>query len=644
MAAQIHSSMFLFDVPPTVMETFCKIIDSGDGSMGWRALASRILPNWLEMRYTERLEAAGKSPTRELLWSWAQKNKTVGDLLAVLEDMGHERAVHLLSTGGMKTVSSTGNGCIISPKENTVQPQYSLQAGRDADISETTHDSGLLCYLNSSANGGKVQRYRISYSDVIMATQNFHQSLKIGEGAFSEVYKGVKGNQTFAVKMLKQEKKDAWKKLWNAFRTEIEVLHLYQHPNILELWGCFSDGDRYCVVTPYLPNGSLCHRLHGQGAGLPLSWQERLGIIKGTARAVTHLHTTQPCSVICGNITSANILLDDQLQPKLSDFGMACLRPHSVNQTCTIAMDAGSLGTLGYLPEEYIRDGKLSVKQDVYSFGVVVMETLTGLRPVLETPKHILLRDMLCREVEESGGTDVCLCHLDGSAGRWPHAMALCLFRLAMECTSGRPRSRPHMSAALQVLSQLLPLPCLPEDQPRTLDSTANLTGHQGAGASLPVEDDETSPPLLATQDPGPCECSQSEVTYLGEQYREREREAGAAQQDVGVRAPAQSWRSWPSDLYGSWPVQCSCAAEENGQECEDCRANGFTPSREDATAGGDTHCSQKQEVVENVAKERFRDKIQLYNSGLLNTEELLSMELVPPRPSPGNSSAWQSS
>uniref|UniRef100_A0A674A3C3 Interleukin-1 receptor-associated kinase 3 n=1 Tax=Salmo trutta TaxID=8032 RepID=A0A674A3C3_SALTR len=80
----MDSSMYLYD-----------IIDSGDDSLGWRGLAARIVPSWMEVRRTERLEAIGKSPTRELIWSWAQQNKTVGDLVNVLEDMGHYRALQL---------------------------------------------------------------------------------------------------------------------------------------------------------------------------------------------------------------------------------------------------------------------------------------------------------------------------------------------------------------------------------------------------------------------------------------------------------------------------------------------------------------------------------------------------------------------
>ncbi|XP_071187822.1 interleukin-1 receptor-associated kinase 3 isoform X3 [Salvelinus alpinus] len=474
-------------------------------------------------------------------------------------------------------------------------------------------------------------RLVITYSDVIEGTRHFHQDMKISEGSFSAVYRAVKGNETFAVKLFKQVQKASWRKLWDLFRREMEVHHLYQHPNILELLGCYSDGDRYWLVYPYLPSGSLFHRLHGQNVVPTLSWQERLDIIKGTAKAVYHLHMAQPCTVVCGNITSSNILLDERLQPKLSDFGTARLRPHSVSQSCTVTLDT-TFGTLGYLPEEYIRDGKLSVSLDVFSLGVVIMEILTGRKVREETPKHALLRDVLSGEVEDTGSVDSCLQYLDPRAGLCPHSMSFTLLRLALDCTSTRPRNRPTMENVLQVLSQLLPLPCPPEDQPHTLTDQAPAPPASPA-QSVPVEDDEHSYPIENPQPApaqgGPCECSQSEVTYLGS----GERSSHLSREGPGERAGAEEadqslqTNGEPVDLYGSWPVQCSCSAEVDGLGCEDCRANGFTPCPSDLPQGDLSFSSLS--VVDNPAKQRMMNKIDLYNRGLLRTEELLSVSMT---------------
>uniref|UniRef100_A0A8C1WYR0 Interleukin-1 receptor-associated kinase 3 n=1 Tax=Cyprinus carpio TaxID=7962 RepID=A0A8C1WYR0_CYPCA len=509
MSGKIDPSTFLFDVPPVLMGSFCRLMDCGVDGLGWRALATHILPSQLEVRCVEMYVAAGKSPTQELMWLWAQQNKTVGDLLKVLDEMGHARA---------RSLFQSQDSCMLKSSSPTLFATYLPNTEGSCQISPLNPESVSV--------KGEKQQYFITYSDVIEGTKHFHQDLKIRASAFADVYCGKWGNRSFAVKVFKQGNKANWKALWEKFTKEIEVLKLYQHPNILELWGSFSEADRFCLVYPYLHNGSLFHRLHEE-VQRPLSWEERLNIIKGTAKAVNHLHTAQPCIVICGNITSSNILLDEHLQPKLSDFGLAHLRPHSVNQSCTIVMDTASHSNLGYLPEEYIRDGKLSVKLDVYSLGMVILETCTGQKVKQESGKSLFLRDELHSEFEEKGSVDACLRFLDPKVEHWPAAVALCLLRIGLECTGSKMRVRPSMEMVLQRLNQLLPMPALPEDQPHTLDDTVPLqqpyNGHRPR-LSFPIEVDENHSPLEEPQPhrvpnlAKPCECSQSELTwtYMG--------------------------------------------------------------------------------------------------------------------------------
>uniref|UniRef100_A0A8C2HX75 Interleukin-1 receptor-associated kinase 3 n=1 Tax=Cyprinus carpio TaxID=7962 RepID=A0A8C2HX75_CYPCA len=610
MSGKIDPSTFLFDVPPVLMGSFCRLMDCGVDGLGWRALATHILPSQLEVRCVEMYVAAGKSPTQELMWLWAQQNKTVGDLLKVLDEMGHARARSLFQSQGNIFIylPNTEGSCQISP----LNPE-------------------------SVSVKGEKQQYFITYSDVIEGTRHFHQDLKIRASAFAEVYCGKWGNRSFAVKVFKQGNKANWKALWEKFTKEIEVLKLYQHPNILELWGSFSEADRFCLVYPYLHNGSLFHRLHEE-VQRPLSCEERLNIIKGTAKAVNHLHTAQPCIVICGNITSSNILLDEHLQPKLSDFGLAHLRPHSVNQSCTIVMDTASYSNLGYLPEEYIRDGKLSVKLDVYSLGMVILETCTGQKVKQESGKSLFLRDELHSEFEEKGSVDACLRFLDPKVEHWPAAVALCLLRIGLECTGSKMRVRPSMEMVLQRLNQLLPMPALPEDQPHTLDDTVPLqqpyNGHRPR-LSFPIEVDENHSPLEEPQPhrvpnlAKPCECSQSEVTFLsvGDHNLSHSLRECLLENDRVVSA-SQSLHSDSAahlDLYGSWPVECSCSTGTEAQGCEDCCANGFSQSVLYVTVDDDAQPSQNG--ITNPAKEKIRNKIHLYNQGLINTEELLSLK-----------------
>ncbi|XP_041110050.1 interleukin-1 receptor-associated kinase 3-like [Polyodon spathula] len=399
-------------------------------------------------------------------------------------------------------------------------------------------------------------------------------------------------NQTYAVKLFKQGKQTEWKKLWKLFMSEVNVLILYHHPHIVELSGYCSDNGSYCLVYPYMHNGSLHSRLHGPSPTF-LPWETRLNIVKGTAQAIQYLHTAQPCAVVCGNITSANILLDERFEPKLCDFGMASLRPHSVNQSCTISLDPGTRRAWGYQPEEYIRDGKLSVKLDVSSFGVVIMEVLSGRRAVHDGPGHTVLRDVVTEVVERSGSVDSCLQFLDERAGSWPHAVSLKLFHLAINCTASRARVRPLMTTVLEVLSELNPACYSAEDQPHTLkDMEAPPLTYGQVRMSLPVENDEIQDfpfqtPELNTDgshqreqgraQKSPCECSQSEVTFRGSEA-------------IASESPSSVWRfllpesraeDWPASRRLPGPccsraVECSCASEEAGGQCEECRASGF--------------------------------------------------------------------
>ncbi|TSK13276.1 Interleukin-1 receptor-associated kinase 3 [Bagarius yarrelli] len=227
---------------------------------------------------------------------------------------------------------------------------------------------------------------------------------------------------------------------------------------------------------------------------------------------------------------------------------MAHLRPHTVNQSCTITMDTGPLSNLAYLPEEYIRDGKLSVKLDIYSLG---------------------MRDVLSLEVEEKGSVDACLCFLDSSAGEWPTAVAMCLLRLGLECTSSRARARPSMDNVLEKLNEIQPLPFALDECPQTLvDMTpSSIPLTDGLSSGMPGRNDR---PQLPEQSE-PQECSQSEVIFVGKNKHgmclERE---NAAEQCLQTECTSAL------DLYSSWPVECSCAAGvETG--CEDCWANGFS-------------------------------------------------------------------
>ncbi|XP_015362462.1 interleukin-1 receptor-associated kinase 1 isoform X4 [Marmota marmota marmota] len=210
--------------------------------------------------------------------------------------------------------------------------------------------------------------------EISQGTRNFSEELRIGEGGFGCVYQAVMRNTTYAVKRLKEESDLEWTVVKQSFLTEVKQLSRFRHPNIVDFAGYCAESGFYCLVYGFLPNGSLEDRLHFQAEACPpLSWTQRLDILLGTARAIQFLHQDSP-SLIHGDIKSSNVLLDERLMPKLGDFGLARFSRFAgtnPGQSSAVARTHTVRGTLAYLPEEYIKTGRLAVDTDTFSFGVV---------------------------------------------------------------------------------------------------------------------------------------------------------------------------------------------------------------------------------------------------------------------------------
>ncbi|XP_049481879.1 interleukin-1 receptor-associated kinase 3 [Panthera uncia] len=588
----LSAHTLLFDLPPALLGELCAVLDSCDGALGWRGLAERLSNSWLDVRHIEKYVDQGKSGTRELLWSWAQKNKTIGDLLQILQEMGHHRAIHLIVNHGAPLKSQSHHGDSFPnmlPKE----------------IANVTVDNVLIPEHNEK---GILFKSSVSFQNIRDGTKNFHKDFLIGEGEIFEVYRAEIQNRTYAIKLFKQEKKMQCKKQWKQFLSELEVLLLFHHPNILELTAYFTESEKFCLVYPYMRNGSLFDRLQCVGNTAPLSWHIRISVLIGTSRAIQYLHNTEPCSVICGSVSSANILLDDRFEPKLTDFGMAHFRPHPEHQSSTISMASSSTKHLWYMPEEYIRQGKLSIKTDVYSFGIVIMEVLTGCKVVLDDPKHIQLRDLLM-ELMEKRGLDSCLSFLDKKVHPCPRNFSAKLFSLAGQCATTRAKLRPSMDEVLTTLESTQACLYFAEDPPTSLKSFRCPSPlFLDNVPSIPVEDDENQNNRSHPHDQGlrkdgvtpkvPFECSQSEVTFLG-----FHRKTGGERKEDACNMPSSSCKeSWsakhsalsqdsgacgadldpsaeaPDPSYRSRPVETSCSSESSWNECEQYKKESISP------------------------------------------------------------------
>ncbi|KAJ7960004.1 Cysteine-rich receptor-like protein kinase [Quillaja saponaria] len=209
-----------------------------------------------------------------------------------------------------------------------------------------------------------------SYKDLKSATKNFSEETKLGEGGFGEVYKGtLKNGKVVAVKKLalgQSSRVDA------TFESEVKLISNVHHRNLVRLLGCCSKGPERLLVYEYMENSSLDKFLFGERRG-SLNWKQRYDIILGTARGLAYLHEEFHVCIIHRDIKTSNILLDDYLQPRIADFGLARLLPEDKTHLST-----QFAGTLGYTAPEYAIHGQLSEKADTYSYGVVLLEIISG--------------------------------------------------------------------------------------------------------------------------------------------------------------------------------------------------------------------------------------------------------------------------
>ncbi|MBA0705539.1 hypothetical protein Golax_017730, partial [Gossypium laxum] len=209
------------------------------------------------------------------------------------------------------------------------------------------------------------------FATVAMATNNFSSNNILGQGGFGPVYKGtlIEG-QEIAVKRLSKNSGQGLEE----FKNEVTLISKLQHRNLVKLIGCCVRKDEKMLIYEYMPNKSLDYFIFDQTRSKLLDWRIRMHIIDGIARGVLYLHHDSRLRIIHRDLKASNILLDNNMNPKISDFGLA--RKFGVDQTQ--AKTKRVVGTYGYMSPEYALDGLFSTKSDVFSFGVLVLEILSG--------------------------------------------------------------------------------------------------------------------------------------------------------------------------------------------------------------------------------------------------------------------------
>ncbi|KAM3762040.1 hypothetical protein ACB098_01G314500 [Castanea mollissima] len=217
---------------------------------------------------------------------------------------------------------------------------------------------------------------QLTLSQLLKATSNFSQSLRIGEGGFGTVYKAQLENGLMVA--IKRAKKELFENLQTEFSSEVELLAKIDHRNLVKLLGYIDQGNERLIIIEYVPNGTLREHLDGQ-RGRILDFNQRLEIAIDVAHGLTYLHLYAEKQIIHRDVKSSNILLTESMRAKVADFGFARLGPLDTDQT---HISTKVKGTVGYLDPEYMKTYQLTPKSDVYSFGILLIEILSGRRPV----------------------------------------------------------------------------------------------------------------------------------------------------------------------------------------------------------------------------------------------------------------------
>ncbi|KAI8557700.1 hypothetical protein RHMOL_Rhmol04G0030200 [Rhododendron molle] len=306
-----------------------------------------------------------------------------GDLIDIkefIEGGGQDIYVRMASS---ESEDSPYLFCINGPNSYTVYVAGKDLLSFDLDTSIGAGNN-TLTEANKSHNTRKkeVDLPQFSFASVSAATDNFSDANKLGEGGFGPVHKGkLQRGYKVAVKRLSKKSGQGLEELQN----EAMLIAKLQHKNLVRLLGCCIDRDEKILIYEYMPNKSLDFFLFDPIKHGILNWELRIKIIQGIAQGLLYLHEYSRLRIIHRDLKASNILLDKDMNPKISDFGMARIFGGNGSQATNRIV-----GTYGYMSPEYASRGLFSVKSDVFSFGVLLLEILSGKRNTSFYDSHSL--------------------------------------------------------------------------------------------------------------------------------------------------------------------------------------------------------------------------------------------------------------
>ncbi|XVF79030.1 hypothetical protein PTKIN_Ptkin14bG0186800 [Pterospermum kingtungense] len=298
--------------------------------------------------------------------------------------------------------------------------------------------------LEQELKGIELQTSSFTLRQIKAATNNFDAANKIGEGGFGPVYKGIMADGTaIAVKQLSAKSKQGNRE----FVTEIGVISAVQHPHLVKLYGCCIEGNQLLLIYEFLENNSLARALFGpEEVRLTLDWPTRRKICIDIAKGLAYLHEESRLKIVHRDIKATNVLLDKNLNAKISDFGLAKLDEEENTHISTRIA-----GTYGYMAPEYAMHGRLTDKADVYSFGIVALEIVSGKCNTKHRPNGESVYLLEWAHILKERGNLLDL--IDPRIGSECNKEEMkVMIEVALLCTHPTAAARPSMSSVVSML------------------------------------------------------------------------------------------------------------------------------------------------------------------------------------------------
>ncbi|XP_051059581.1 interleukin-1 receptor-associated kinase-like 2 isoform X2 [Phodopus roborovskii] len=460
---------YIYQLPSWVLDDLCRNIDTLS-EWDWMQFASYVITDLTQLRKIKSMERVqGVSITRELLWWWAMRQATVQQLVDLLCHLELYRAAQIVlswkpvpesssplpafpeaakpgpvATSGrklkddqekgqpVKPGSFLGTGTTMAGAQQQVSNQLPCREDAPCSLKTDQPDSSQPKYGSTSTSVPKQEKLlslpgdRLFWTeaDVIQATEDFDQSHQISEGTFADIYLGQRHGVAFAFKKLREMAGSSPGSMDRFLQAEMQLCLRCCHPNVLPLLGFCAGRQFHSLIYPYMANGSLQDRLQGDSDLLP--WPQRASICSGLLLAVKYLHSLD---IIHSNVKSANVLLDQHLNPKLA-HPVAHPCPTDKKTKYTVMKTHLFQASAAYLPENFIRVGQLTKQVDIFSCGIkdLLLSEIPGSTASLYSRKtgmgKVVAKEICQKYMERRAGMLPEAC-----AEAWASAVCLCLRR-----------------------------------------------------------------------------------------------------------------------------------------------------------------------------------------------------------------------